>query len=309
MWSDVGRRIVRGFVYPAVERVWTSGAWLAGRLLRPAAAPAIGTARGRRRVLVVAPHPDDETIGAGGVAALHLAAGDAVTVLVVTDGGGSRAGGLSSAEMARRRRAELEEAMVILGIRQLVCLGLPEGRWRAADAADALRRHLGDAELVYAPSCIDYHPEHLAVARLVGDLVRPEQLVRVYELGVPLTPILANCLADIREVAGLKARAVAAFRTQRLALSPFKRRARYHARLYGVPAAELFWELRGERYARVMAAGDWRGGRCAFRGVRGRPFTDPLSDLVGFRRRLVLRRAAGAWEPAAEPAAVGALHG
>ena len=199
--------------------------------------------------------------------------------------------------------------MAILGIRRVVWVGLREARWQTPDAAHALRPHVRDAELVYAPSCVDYHPEHVAVGRLLADLVRPEQVVRVYELGVPLTPILANCVADIRDVAELKARAVGAFGTQRVALAPLARRARYHARLHGVPAAEVFWELSGDQYARVMAAGDWRGGRSAFRGVRGRPFTDPLSDLAGLRRRLMLRRAAGAEEHAAEPATAEAVAG
>ena len=308
MWSDAARGIARRGVYPAVEGAWAAVAWLAGRTLRLAPASAIATAGRPRRVVVVAPHPDDETAGAGGVTALHLAAGDAVTVVVATDGGGSRAEGLGEAEIVRRRRGELEEAMAIFGVRQLVWLGLPEGRWRPSQGARALRPHVRDAELVYAPSCVDYHPEHVGVARLVGDLVRPEQVVRVYELGVPLTPILANCVVDIGAVADLKACALAAFRTQRLALAPLARRARYHARLHGV-SAEVFWELSGDRFARVMVAGDWRGGRPPFRGVRGRPFTGPLSDLAGLRRRLMLRRAAGAEGRAAEPATAEAVAG
>ena len=254
--------------------------------------------------MIVAPHPDDETLGAGGAAALHVTAGDDVTVVVATDGGASRAGGLSPGEMVRRRREELEEAMRILGVHRSVWLGLPEGRWQVAEAVAALRPHVNGSELVYAPSCIDYHPEHVAVARLLGDLVSSDQVVRVYELGVPLTPVLANCVVDIREVAGLKARALAAFRTQRLARVPFERRARYHARFYAVPAAELFWELNGLAYGRVIEAGDWRGGGCSFRGVRGRPFTDPLSALAGLGERLALRRAAHAEEPAGDQIAV-----
>ena len=94
MWSEGARRVARGAVYPAVEDAWAAVAWLVGRVLRPAPAPPIAAEGGPRRVLVVAPHPDDETVGAGGVAALHVAAGDAVTVVVATDGGASRAEGL-----------------------------------------------------------------------------------------------------------------------------------------------------------------------------------------------------------------------
>ena len=40
-----------------------------------------------KRVLVFAPHPDDETIGCGGSLALHAKAGDPVKVVILTDGG------------------------------------------------------------------------------------------------------------------------------------------------------------------------------------------------------------------------------
>lgn len=257
--------------------------------------------------MVVAPHPDDETLGAGGTSALHVAAGDDVTFVVVTDGGASRAGGLPRDEMVRRRKQELEAAAAVLGVRQLVWLGLREGGWAEADAEQALRPLLADAEVVYAPSCVDYHPEHVAVARLAGRLVRPDQLVRVYEVGVPLTPVLVDRVADIRAVAALKARALTGFQTQRLTLAAASRLARYRARLYRLEAVEVFWELRGDAYASVMARGDWRGGRCPFRSIRGRPFTDPLASLAGLRARLELRRAASAGASVAERTTGGAV--
>jgi LmbE family N-acetylglucosaminyl deacetylase len=139
---------------------------------------------------------------------------------------------------------------------------------------------------------VDYHPEHVRVAQLVADLVRPGQTVRVYELGVPLTPLLVNLVADIREVAMLKDRALAAFVTQVAALTPPERLGRYRAGFYGLPAVEVFWELPAEAYAQVLAARDWRRGACPFRGIRERPLSDPLSVFVGLRARAALRRAA-----------------
>ena len=46
---------------------------------------------GGQRVLVVAPHPDDEALGCGGTIMRHIASGDSVAVLIVTDGRRSRA--------------------------------------------------------------------------------------------------------------------------------------------------------------------------------------------------------------------------
>jgi LmbE family N-acetylglucosaminyl deacetylase len=309
MSSDEARRFAHRAVFPAAEHAWAAAASLAGRALPEGARPAPWTSTAGRTVLVVAAHPDDETLGVGGTIALHVAAGDDVAVAVVTDGSASGAGGLASGEMARRRRQEVEAAAAALGVRRLVCLGLPEGRWEVSRAVRALQPLLDDAGVVYAPSCVDYHPAHVGVARLVADLVRPDQLVRVYELSVPLTPVLADCVAAIGPVAAHKARALAAYETQRLTAAPFARLARYRARLYGLDGAEVFWQLPGDVYARVMALGDWRGGRSPFRAVRWRPFTDPLSALVGLRERLALRRSAGAEESAAARVTGAALRG
>ncbi len=88
------RRSIRRYLFPVVEFVWAAGYGVVGRL-RPAG-PAVRawTSQGRTRVVIVAPHPDDETLGAGGAALLHRQAGDRVAVVVVTDGRASRAGGL-----------------------------------------------------------------------------------------------------------------------------------------------------------------------------------------------------------------------
>ncbi len=235
--------------------------------------------------MIVAAHPDDETLGVGGVTALHATAGDCVTVVIVTDGGASRAGGLPRAALVARREKELAAAARTLGTPNLVCLRLPEGRWVPEDAVHQLVPLLASATLLYVSSCVDFHPEHVGVARVVASLVRPGQRVRVYEVGVPLTPVLVNLVADIQAVATLKACALAEFRTQRDAVRPLHRMARYRARLYNAPAVEVFWEMTAEAFANAMVFGDWRGRRCPFRGISPRPLADPLAALVGLRAR------------------------
>ena len=46
-----------------------------------------------KRVLVLAPHPDDETFGCGGSLALHAEAGDPVKVVFLTNGAAGEASG------------------------------------------------------------------------------------------------------------------------------------------------------------------------------------------------------------------------
>ncbi len=124
-----------------------------------------------RRVVVLAAHPDDETLGVGGtVQALH-AAGAEVTLVVASDGEAAfpALGADDRASLAARRRVELATAMEILGSGkvEVVFLGLPDSG--LAEREDELRERL--AELLRGADCVllpwpgDPHPDHAAVGR------------------------------------------------------------------------------------------------------------------------------------------------
>lgn len=273
----------------AIEVLWM----LALRVCRPLC---FGSQSLRRwepggRVLVVAPHPDDETLGAGGVIALHRRHGDAVKVVIVTDGSASRARGVTSVQsMAQRRTKEVTAAVRLLGVSEAILLDLPEGDWEAALLRERLAPLVEDADVVYAPSCVDFHPEHLRVARNLAGMLSPSQRVRVYELGVPLTPILANVVADIHSVKAAKNNALACFASQQAALTPLARLARYRRALYGIAHSEVFWEMPAQSYQDIMDYGAWSWEDAPFRGIRPRPFSDPLAFLRGRRTRHRLRQ-------------------
>ena len=80
-------------------------------------------------LVLVAPHPDDETLGFGATAATLRSRGIDVQVVSVTDGGGAFPE-LSRRErewLASDRRAELQRAIEILGLGDPIHLGLPDG--------------------------------------------------------------------------------------------------------------------------------------------------------------------------------------
>jgi LmbE family N-acetylglucosaminyl deacetylase len=283
------RGLANDYLFPAVEQAWA----MLFRLTRPLWSRQVNAWQpGSGWALIVAPHPDDETLATGGVAALHRRHGDGVTIVVVTDGRASAAGGLSPVEMAQRRRAEVEAAASCLGVNDLICLDLPEREWTAEAARPLLSPLLASHQVVYAPSCVDFHPDHLRLAALLGEMVRPRQRVRVYELGVPLTPVLANQVADVSGVRELKERALACFASQQGAFGPLRRLAHYRAAGYRRAAVELFWDLPGDAYRRLIAFSDWGWQTTPFRGVYPRPFSDPLAFLQGWRMRRRLLAAA-----------------
>jgi LmbE family N-acetylglucosaminyl deacetylase len=132
------------------------------------------------RVVVVAPHPDDEVFGAGGVMRDLRRSGWAVVLVAVTDGEGAfgRRGARERAALARRRRAEQALALACLGLAEVEVhrLGLPDGDLNDHEAAiaTALRGLAAGADWMLTTWRHDDHPDHAATgaaaAGVAGEL-------------------------------------------------------------------------------------------------------------------------------------------
>lgn len=121
-------------------------------------------------LLVVAAHPDDETLGVGGLLA-GLPADVALDVVVAADGSGSHPDSPTHTptDLARIRRREAEHALRLLAPRaRLHLLDLPDGDLAAHrnDLTAALVRLVRPGESVLlAPYRHDGHPDHEAAAQ------------------------------------------------------------------------------------------------------------------------------------------------
>jgi LmbE family N-acetylglucosaminyl deacetylase len=119
-------------------------------------------------VVVLAAHPDDESLGAGGLIATAAEAGHRVVVLVASDGEGSHpdAVSLSADQLRSVRRAEVAEAIAGLGTGvELILLGMPDGQ--LADCVEAIGEAVLDAlgagpAWLITPWLDDGHPDHAA---------------------------------------------------------------------------------------------------------------------------------------------------
>ena len=170
---------------------------------------------GRGRVLVLAPHPDDEVLGCAGAVMRHVADGDPVSVVILTDG--AFGAGDRREDVTRVREEESLRAARVMGY------GVPEF-WRLPDRgleryeplADDLSRSIDRLapDWVYAPSWWEIHPDHFALARAVASVLRRSLLAThlvLYEVGVPLH---ANRLLDITDLLERKQSAIACFESQ-----------------------------------------------------------------------------------------------
>lgn len=120
-------------------------------------------------ILVVAAHPDDETFGFGASIATLAGLGARVQVVAASDGGASHPG-RDRGGLECIRRAELHEAMKMLGVPVPICLGLPDGELSDYEdlLADRLTEMLADrpgTPWIAATWRGDGHPDHEAVGR------------------------------------------------------------------------------------------------------------------------------------------------
>lgn len=229
-----------------------------------------------QRWLVVAPHPDDEILGTGGLLQCAVGARAAVAVALLTDGNNNpwpqrflekriRLDHEARERWGRRRRAEAESALAALGIDPadaLLPLGWPDGEIDRAFASDPAKLvgELSDSVDAFAPthlvlpSADDTHPDHsasAAIGMLAARRLRKMPKVLAYRVHGPgkEAPIeLALTAAQVER----KSRALESHVTQ-LALSRrrFTARAKAPERYFADPFAGTAGRLRVERDAKA----------------------------------------------------------
>ncbi|RIX98179.1 methyltransferase domain-containing protein [Aureimonas flava] len=163
---------------------------------RVAVAPEVCGERliGPGALVVLSPHPDDETIGCSGLILAAARLGRAVGVVALTDGEGSHPGSVEvpPTRLAAIRVAEQQAAMASLGhpSPEWLRLGLPDGAsgrdgrfGAAADEIASFCERIGASALT-APHPDDPHPDHHAAAALAMEVRRrlPNLRILHYEV-------------------------------------------------------------------------------------------------------------------------------
>jgi len=176
-------------------------------------------------VLVIAPHPDDAELGAGGAILRWKAEGWRVGVLDLTDGEPTPHGSVET------RRSETDAATRILGLDWRHNLGLPnrslEPTLEARHRLAAVLRQVRPRWLL-APYWVDAHPDHVAATQLVeaarfwakltksdipGDPWHPARIFNYYCVHLKLAPQPAFVL-DISDFWEGKIAAIRAYQSQ-----------------------------------------------------------------------------------------------
>ena len=156
----------------------------------------------KARILIVAPHPDDESIGCGG---LMLKYGAQCEILLLTDG---RKGYDSSVptdeeQLVRQRAEELRKAAAIAGIEQIHMLGIPDNTLAQNENVVAAF-DITPYDFIFVPNHLERHKDHAPVLRMIEKMRRAQKSkARIYEYEV-WSPLSA--LTDVLDLNGLMER-------------------------------------------------------------------------------------------------------
>lgn len=161
------------------------------------------------KILVLAPHPDDEALGCGGTIALLSRRNIPVSVVFLTDGESLE--GEPSSAVAEARRQEGRSACKILGCPEPRFLGFPDGGLRdcLGGLFQALAGIIGEEQpdIVFAPSPVDFHADHRVAANISLELLKSLNSFRLafYEI---YSTVRFTWLVDIRGAVEEKRRAI-----------------------------------------------------------------------------------------------------
>jgi LmbE family N-acetylglucosaminyl deacetylase/glycosyltransferase involved in cell wall biosynthesis len=250
------------------------------------------------KLLVLAPHPDDEVIGCGGLIRQHTRELRTVRVVVITDGGAAQPLD-DPAAYAATREVETRAGLQALGVSDVQFLGFPDRgveESREGLVREILRLlHEFAPDLIVVPSPAEVHPDHAALGRFFIESIQEDRelsailavtRVAFCEISQPIRP---NTLVDISSEIDEKLAALALHETQ-LALRDYGSYAeglnRYRAMtLPHAKAAEAFWVID----LPTLATTPWTTIRTSVTGadpVAVVTSAEPVSVVVRTKNRL-----------------------
>lgn len=177
------------------------------------------------RVLVVAPHPDDEVLGCGGTIAKHVVKGDEVHLCIVTKAYTPD----WSAEFLKNREKEIERVKGILGIKQTHFLNFPTVKLDTIpqktlndSMSDILNKVMPD--IIYLPHNGDLNKDHrlvfeacLVAARPVKHKIKKllcYETLSETEWGIPSNLFAPNVYIDISDTIEKKVEAMRTYKSE-----------------------------------------------------------------------------------------------
>ncbi len=166
------------------------------------------------KVCIIAPHPDDETLGCGGVIKKMLNKGIQVELILVTDG----SSGGKADNLADIRIGEFHQAKEILGITKLYYLGYKDGQLDQyyLPLMKSLNEILGvmNPKVIFIPYIFDYSIDHLITYKASIETLKSFTHIEAFMYEV-WTPILnPDYFVDVHNEYEIKKTAMKCYKSQ-----------------------------------------------------------------------------------------------
>ena len=216
------------------------------------------------KVLVFAPHPDDEILGCGGTMIKHIEAGDEVYVCIATKG----CMPLFSTESVNKTRSEALECHKSIGVKKTFFLDFPAAMMEKAERYEMNGKILDvikevQPDIVFIPHWGDMQKDHQMVADACMVALRPKYEPKVKSIFSYETmsetawnapnvqnEFIPNVFVDISDTLNKKIKALSVFKSQlsefpdARSLEAVDALAKYRGALMHFKAAETFMLIR-----------------------------------------------------------------
>ena len=170
--------------------------------------PIVQTIPTAKRILAIAPHPDDVTLGAGGTLLKAMAQGAEVLTVYLTSG----------RSVSAERKHEAEQVALAFGHRIVFFDYIAEAIPIHPESMARLAAVINDfsPEVVFLPFCLDDHDDHRRASHLLLAVYRHHLLQSSFEIWAyqVYSVLLPNVIVDITEVADRKAHIITLWKSQ-----------------------------------------------------------------------------------------------
>lgn len=160
----------------------------------------------RGRILVLAPHADDDVLGCGGTVIKHILQKDPIKVVYLTDN-----------IRKKVRRTEAQKAAKIMGIEDIVFLGFKDGYLVDGEREVKKIRKIilsFKPNIIYLPHFLDTHPDHRSTAEILNQVISKINFQGEIWSYEAWTPVFANRIIKIDDVYPQKVLAIKAHQSQ-----------------------------------------------------------------------------------------------
>lgn len=171
-----------------------------------------------KKVLIFAPHPDDDVFGMGGTIADLVDNKCEVKIIYLTDGSKGTISGIRDKRLVAIRKRESEKALKLLGITDLTFWGYADGNLPANKSTLKATETLIETfspDIICLPSMFDDHVDHRQTNEIVTKVLENKGLLDMEIWGYEVwTSGFYNRINDVSRKADVKYRAGASFESQ-----------------------------------------------------------------------------------------------